>query len=48
LAGVVLFILTPDKFFSKHYKRSDTPQEQIEKEFAELKGNLDKLKGRNK
>jgi hypothetical protein len=29
----VLLILTPDKFFSKHYKRSNTSNEEIEKEF---------------
>jgi len=36
LASSVLLILTPDKFFSKHYKRSQTSQEDIEKEY-ELK-----------
>ena len=29
----LLLILTPDKFFSKHYKRSNTSNEEIEKEF---------------
>jgi len=29
----VLLILTPDKFFSRHYKRSNTSNEEIEQEF---------------
>lgn len=28
-----LLILTPDKFFSRHYKRSSTSNKEIEQEF---------------
>lgn len=34
---VVLLILTPDKFFSKNYKRSDINKELFEKEYSEQK-----------
>jgi hypothetical protein len=35
-----MLILTPDKFFSKHYKRSETSQEVIQQEFESLKVNV--------
>jgi len=44
----VLFILTPDKFFSKNYKRSEATNEEIEKEFMNIKSNLDNFKGKEK
>jgi hypothetical protein len=33
MVSSVLLILTPDKFFSRHYKRSNTSNEEIEKEY---------------
>lgn len=39
---IVLFILTPDKFFSRNYKHSESSQNEIEQEFADLKEFFDK------
>ncbi len=36
-------ILTPDKFFSKHYKRSKTSNEEIEKEYELTNTTLNKI-----
>lgn len=43
LVSAVLLILTPDKFFSKNYRRSDTPQDTIEEEYEIIKSNIDKM-----
>jgi hypothetical protein len=37
LFAVVLLVLTPDKFFSKHYKRSQTGKQKLESELEHLK-----------
>ena len=39
---VVVFILTPDKFFSRNYKHSETSQEEIENEVQNMKEALEK------
>ena len=41
-----LLVLTPDKFFSKHYKRSNTSNEDIEQEFELSKLPILKTPGR--
>ena len=41
-----LLVLTPDKFFSRHYKRSNTSNKDIEQEFELSK--LPRLKSPDK
>jgi hypothetical protein len=48
MGSAVLFVLTPDKFFSRNYKRSETPKEEIEQEFTELKEVLEKEERNNR
>jgi hypothetical protein len=43
-----LLILTPDKFFSKNYKKSETSQNVIDQEVDLIKNNFDKIKGKAK
>lgn len=45
---VIIFILTPDKFFSRNFKHSDISQEEIEKEFEELKNLKEALEKEDK
>ena len=37
ISTIVIFILTPDKFFSRNFRRSETPQNEIEKEVQYMK-----------
>jgi hypothetical protein len=37
LFAVVLLVLTPDKFFSKHYKRSQAGKQKLQEEMEHLK-----------
>jgi hypothetical protein len=37
LFALVLLILTPDKYFSKNYKRTQTGKQVIEEEIANIK-----------
>lgn len=43
---ITLFILTPDKFFSRNYKHSESSQDEIEQEFVELKALFEKDEAR--
>ena len=43
---VVLLFITPDKFFSKNYRHSESTQEEIKSEFNDLKEIINKRSGK--
>ena len=45
--SVVLLFITPDKFFSRNYKHSESTQEEIKNEFNDLKDIFNKKSGKN-
>ena len=47
LICVVLLFITPDKFFSKNYRHSESTQEEIKAEFNDLKELFNKKIGKN-
>ena len=47
LICVVLLFITPDKFFSKNYRHSESTQEEIKAEFNDLKELFNKNIGKN-
>ena len=48
LVSSVLLFITPDKFFSKNYRHSESTPEEIKSEFNDLKELFDKKIGKNK
>lgn len=44
---VILLIVTPDKFFSRNYKHSESSQKDIEEEFNDLRRAFDKEENKN-
>ena len=47
LISIVILFITPDKFFSKNYRHSESSQEEIKSEFNDLKELFHKKLGKN-
>lgn len=47
LISIVILFITPDKFFSKNYRHSESSQEEIKSEFNDLKELFHKRIGKN-
>ena len=47
LICIILLFITPDKFFSKNYRHSESTQEEIKSEFNDLKELINKKLGKN-